>query len=71
MKRVIVNIISAQPIPNYIFIKQMFQIGDELLFISSKEMEGKINPILATLAWSNCKSESIIFEKENDEEKMA
>lgn len=69
MKRVIVNIISAQPIPNYIFIKQMFQIGDELLFISSKEMEGKINPILATLAWSNCKSESIIFEKENDEEK--
>lgn len=69
MKRIIVNIVSAQTIPNYIFIKQIFQIGDELLFISSKEMRDKINPIKETLQWSNCKSESIILEKENDEEK--
>ena len=69
MRRVIVNIVSAQTIPNYIFIRQMFQIGDELLFISSKEMKDKIGPIVETLGWKNVNVESIILANKNDEEK--
>lgn len=68
MGRVIVSIISEQTIPNYIFIKENFQIGDELLFISSQKMENKIESILSTLGYVNCITSSIIL-KENEEEK--
>ncbi len=68
MSRVIVSIISEQTIPNYIFIKEHFKIGDELLFITSHKMENKVVPILATLGYVNCNSSSIIL-KENEEEK--
>ncbi len=44
MKKAIVNIISDQTIPNYIFIKEKYQEVDELLFISSKKMENKMIP---------------------------
>src|SRR5690554_6317356 len=69
MKKTIVCIVSEQTTPNYIFIKQMFQIGDELLFISSNQMKSKISSITKTLAWNNVKVNSIIFKNENDEEK--
>lgn len=35
MSRTIVSIISEQTIPNYIFIKEMFREGDDLMFITS------------------------------------
>ena len=68
MKRIIVSIISAQTIPNFIFIKEMFSIGDKLLFISSKKMEEKIEHITKTLNYINCPINSIVFSKDNDEE---
>jgi hypothetical protein len=68
MSRIIVSIISEQTIPNYIFIKEKFQIGDELLFICSVKMLEKVEPILATLGYVNCKTSTISL-KENEEEK--
>lgn len=68
MSKVIVSIVSEQTIPNYIFIKEIFEIGDELLFITSKKMEVQIEPILSTLKYTNCKT-SIISLQENEEEK--
>ena len=40
MNRIIVNIVSEQTIPNYLFIREMFQEGDRLLFISSQRSHG-------------------------------
>jgi len=68
MNRVIVSIISKQTIPNYIFIKEYFQLGDELLFITSKTMENKIEPIISTLGFVNCKISKKVL-SENIEEK--
>ena len=68
MSRVIVSIISEQTIPNYIFIKEKYIIGDELLFISSQKMEPKIEWIVSTLGYVNCKIAKILL-VENEEEK--
>lgn len=67
--RVLVSIVSEQTIPNYIFIKQMYQKGDGLIFISSKKMQVKIEPIVNALHYEDCSVIPIIFEKDNDEER--
>lgn len=58
---------SEQTIPNYIFIKENFQIGDELLFISSQKMESKIDWIISTLGYVNCTISKIILEVNEEE----
>lgn len=40
--RTIVSIISEQTIPNYLFVKEMYQTGDKLMFISSEKMKDRI-----------------------------
>lgn len=62
MSRVIVSIMSEQTIPNYIFIKEQFQIGDELLFITSQKMENKVEWITATLGYVNCTISKIVLD---------
>ena len=47
--KTIVNLISAQTIPNYLFIKEFFIEGDDLLFITSKTMLGRMMHIVKTL----------------------
>lgn len=47
-KKTFVNLVSKQTIPNYLFIKEFFNSGDELIFITSKKMKDKIQPILKT-----------------------
>jgi hypothetical protein len=49
MSRIIVSLISDQTIPNYIFIKEMYQEGDELLFIYSRKMQVKKDWLLKAL----------------------
>ena len=39
MKRIMVNIVSAQTIPNYLFIKEFGDDADIFLFVSTDEME--------------------------------
>jgi len=68
MSRVIVSIISEQTIPNYIFIKEHFKIGDELLFITSDKMKNKIECITSTLGYLNCQVSKVVFDS-NEEEK--
>lgn len=68
MARTIVSIISEQTIPNYLFIKEIFRDGDELLFISSKKMEKYIEWIIKDVKLE-CVSNTLVFEHENDEEK--
>lgn len=48
-KKTLVNLVSKQTIPNYLFIKEFYAQGDELIFITSKKMKNKIEPILLTM----------------------
>lgn len=59
--KTIVSIISAQPTPNYFLIKELFEPGDELLFITSTTMRKNIKPIVDTLAWNNVVISEVIL----------
>ena len=50
--KTIVNLVSKQTIPNYLFIKEFYVSGDDLIFITSAKMKDKILPILNTLGES-------------------
>jgi hypothetical protein len=69
MARTLVNIISAQTIPNVLFIKEMYRDGDSLMFISSKKMESKIEWITNTLNIDNAPKTNVVFENNDDEER--
>ena len=68
MSRTIVSIISEQIIPNYLFIKEKFQPGDKLIFISSKKFETRHERIVNTLAWNLLEVKNIVLPNEGDEE---
>lgn len=53
MARTLVNIISAQTIPNYVFIKDFYETGDSLLFFTSSTMTKPLKYILDTLGLSD------------------
>ena len=67
MNRIIVSIISEQTIPNYLFIKEMFQDGDSLLFISSRKFQERITWIQQTLKIADDLVQSIIFPEGGEE----
>jgi hypothetical protein len=59
---------SEQTTPNFLFTKEKIQLGDELLFISSKKFEERINWIEKSLDYNNCVSNRIVFDKPDTEE---
>lgn len=61
MNRIIVSIISEQTIPNYLFIKEIYQQGDSLLFIASQKFSSRIDWIVKTLNLRDISIESILF----------
>ncbi len=63
--RTIVSIVSQQNIPNYIFIKEYMQQGDNLLFITSEKFRNSIQYIESTLQVRE-NTETIILQNEND-----
>ncbi len=65
--KTIVHIISAQLAPNYLFTKEFYEEGDELLLIATKKVEKNLNKLLNSLP--NILATCIIFEEEGDEEK--
>lgn len=69
MSRTIVSIISEQTIPNYIFIKEMYEEGDKLLMIMSNDDKiiQKEQFIENTLNYP-FKPTTIIFDNKGDEE---
>lgn len=68
MNKTIVSIISEQTIPNYLFIKEKFLPGDELMFIASQKMAERITWIKDVLKYNLCESVDIVFERNGDEE---
>lgn len=52
-QKVIVNISSAQTVPNYLFIREMATSGDILWFISSQEYSNRVDWIVNTLKQSS------------------
>ncbi len=69
--RTIVSVISEQTIPNYLFIKEMFQLGDKLMFISSKKMSNRIEWIENALNWNMLTPQHVVLKKDGDEEDWA
>jgi hypothetical protein len=59
---------SEQATPNFLFTKEKIRVGDELLFISSKKFEERIDWIEKSLDYKNCVSNRIIFDKSDTEE---
>src|SRR5690606_25271699 len=51
-KKVIVSIVSEQTTPNFLFIKEMILPGSELLFITSKRFEERIDWIVGALGYT-------------------
>lgn len=69
MSKTLVSIISAQTIPNVLFIKEMFEQGDKLMFISSQKMSANIDWILNALNLGDVEIQRIVFENTDDEER--
>ncbi len=61
MKRTIVSLISEHTTPNFLFIKEMREPGNRLLFISPKRFEARIDWIIKALGYTNCMINSIIM----------
>jgi hypothetical protein len=61
MKRVLVNLISEQTTPNFLFIKEMIQPGDTLLFISSRKYVSCIECIKEALDYRLCTFDKIVL----------
>ena len=69
MKRTLVNIISAQTIQNYLFIKELYQENDNLLFLHSSSLIAPQEWIIKTLVNNGCvKQDNQIISKELSEE---
>lgn len=69
MSKIIVSIISEQTIPNILFIKETYEDGDKLMFISSKRMESKIRWIINALNINQSEQIiNVVFENNDDEE---
>ena len=65
----IVNIVSEQTIPNYLFIREMYEQGDKLLFISSNNSRfiDAIDRICQVLSINKNDVDKIVFQNEGDE----
>ena len=61
MARTIVNLISRETTPNFLFVKEMIQTGDKLLFISSQKFSERIEWIIKALGYTNCTINQIIL----------
>lgn len=67
--RVIVSMLSKQTLPNYLVIRELFQKGDSLLFITSRTMSSRLKLIEQALADLEAKVDSVVFSDDDIEEK--
>lgn len=70
MARILVNLVSRETTPNFLFIKEMIKLGDELLFITSKIFEERIQWIKEALDDKNCRIKLVVL-PEGAEEKWS
>lgn len=67
MSKVIVNIISSEsPLPAYLFVKEKYVLGDQLLFLSSKEGLSNLKHIAKVLQVPSEQVMEIIFKEDED-----
>ena len=68
-QRTLVCLVSQQTVPNYLFIKEMYQPGDELWLITSKGgNEVYVKYLQEVLGWTNATIKVLTLAKEHDEE---
>lgn len=68
MERCIVNIVSEQTIPNFLFIKEKVMFGDRLLFISSRKFEDRIQWIKNALGYADTHYDIILLNDGEEEQ---
>lgn len=51
MKSVLISVISAQPLPNFLLIKELRGLYSSMVFISTGEMEGRGNDSMSRSRW--------------------
>lgn len=64
----IISIVSEQLVPNYIFIKEIAQPSDKLIFISTRRMANKLKTLRDSLSNNGYDCLEIVLEKDGDEE---
>lgn len=68
MNNTIVNIIDAEdPLPLYLFVKEMYHEGDRVLFVSRKADSHKVGFFIKLLKLNPDKVDSIVLSKREDE----
>lgn len=68
MSKTIVNIITDEsPIPAYLFVKEMYEPGDRLMFVSAKSDEEDLDHLASLFAVSKELIDEIIFMRDSDE----
>lgn len=73
MKTCIVSLVSEQTVPNFLFIKEKIMIGDNLLFISSRKFEERIQWMKNALGYADCYFDTVLLNDGEEEQwdKMA
>lgn len=67
MKKTLVNIVSeANPASAYLFVKEMYEEGDELLFIAAKDTEDAMEALIQVLAVPDHVVHRIVLYKDRD-----
>lgn len=68
MSKTLVNIISDEcPIPAYLFIKEMYEDGDRLMFISAKRGEENLEHLASLFSISKNQIDEVVFMHNSDE----
>lgn len=68
MSKTIVNIISDEcPIPAYLFIKEMYETGDRLMFISARRGEESLEHLASLFSISKDMIDEVVFMHDCDE----
>ncbi len=68
MAKTLVNIITEDnPIPAYLFIKEMYQVGDRLMYISAKDTEDDLDALSDLFSVPATDIEEIVLKNDMDE----
>lgn len=68
MKRCIVNMVSEQTIPSFLFIKEKVMFGDELLFISSRKFEERVQWMKNALGYADAHYDIVLLNDGEEEQ---
>lgn len=67
MSKTIVNIISREhPLAAYLFIKEYYEVGDKLLFVSANENFDCITPLVNTLGVDKEVVQRVVLRRDSD-----